>query len=152
MKIVFVCTGNSCRSVIAHYLLNKIAADRNLNDWSARSCGVAAERHFPTPEGVRTALRERGIDDLNHVPELAGREMLGWADVVLTMTRSHREYLLDQYPEFTDKTHLFMEYAAGEAADVPDPIGQPTAVYLRCRDSIEKALDALLEKHAPNNT
>lgn len=147
MKIVFVCTGNSCRSVIAEYLLNKMAKDRGLN-WEARSCGTAAERYFPTPDGVKTSLAQRGITDIRHTPQLAGRELLGWADLVLPMTRGHRNHLLDEYPEFTDKTHLFSEYCSDETADIADPIGQPTVVYQKCRDEIEKALTSLLEKHA----
>ena len=152
MKIVFVCTGNSCRSVIAHYLLKKMAADKGLTDWEVQSCGVAAERHFPTPEGVLTALKERGIENIGHTPQLAGRELLTWADVVLTMTREHRDYLLDQYPEFTDKTYQFMEYSTGESTNIADPIGQATPVYLACRNTIEKALTNLLEKHASTST
>ncbi|MFH2205100.1 MAG: low molecular weight protein arginine phosphatase [Elusimicrobiota bacterium] len=148
MKVVFVCTGNSCRSVMAEYLLNKMAADRGLQDWTARSCGTAAEPYFPTPEGVRTALKDRGIDKVEHTPELAGRELLGWADVVLTMARHHREHLLDQFPEFTDKTHMFLEHTLGEEGDVDDPISQPTAVYRQCRDKIEQALIQFMEKHA----
>jgi protein-tyrosine phosphatase len=147
MNIVFVCTGNSCRSVIAEYLLNKMSKDKALK-WEARSCGTAAERYFPTPEGVKVALRERGIENFKHTPQLAGRELLGWADVVLAMTRGHRDHLIDDYPEFTDKTHLFTEYCADEVTDVPDPIGKPTAVYQKCRDDIEDALKSLLEKHA----
>lgn len=152
MKIVFVCTGNSCRSVIAHYLLKKMAQDKGFTDWEIQSCGVAAEPHFPTPEGVLAALKERGIENINHTPQLAGRELLTWADAVLTMTREHRDYLLDQYPEFTDKTFQFMEYATGESANVADPLGQAMPVYLSCRDIIEKALASLLEKHAPTST
>lgn len=152
MKVVFVCTGNSCRSVIAEYLLNKMSHDRGLNDWEARSCGMAAESYFPTPEGVKTALRERAIEGFKHTPQLAGRELLSWADVILTMTRGHRQHLLDQFPEFTDKTHLFLEYTQDEIADVPDPIGQPTAIYLQCRDTIEKALETYLEKYASKST
>lgn len=148
MKVLFVCTGNTCRSVIAERLLRKMASDKGLQGWEARSAGVAAERYFPMPEGVKKALAERGTSPEGHIPQLVGRELMGWADLVVAMTRGHREALLDQYPEFTSKTKLFSEIAGRAEADVADPIGQPDAVYRRCRDEIETGLQAFLRDHA----
>ncbi len=149
MRVLFVCTGNTCRSLMAERLLGKMAADRGLSGWEARSAGVAAERYFPVPAGVKKALAERGAVTDGHVPQLVGRELMGWADVVVPMTRVHRETLLDQYPEFTSKTRLFTELAGRGEADVADPIGQPDAVYKSCRDEIETGLDAFLRSHEP---
>ncbi|MBI3297056.1 MAG: low molecular weight protein arginine phosphatase [Elusimicrobia bacterium] len=148
MKVLFVCTGNTCRSLMAERLLLKMAADRKLAGWDARSAGVAAERYFAVPDGVKKALADRGTSTEGHVPQLTGRELLAWADLVVAMTSGHREALLDQYPEFTSKTKLFSELAGRGEADVADPIGQPDAVYRRCRDEIETGLDAFLRKHA----
>ena len=148
MKILFVCTGNTCRSVMAERLLRKMAADRGLAGWEARSAGIAAERYFAVPSGVVKALAERGATPEGHVPQLAGREVLAWADLVVAMTQGHREALLEQYPEFTSRTRLFSELAGRGEADVADPIGQPDEVYRRCRDEIETGLDAYLRNHA----
>ena len=108
-----------------------------------------------TPFGIQVVgLRRtlRGDEGVEIWPADRFDELLGWADAVLCMTGKHRDYLIDQYPEFTDKTHLFMEFALGEETDVPDPIGQPVGVYRTCRDSIEKGLESLLEKHASEKT
>ncbi|MDE2293144.1 MAG: low molecular weight protein arginine phosphatase [Elusimicrobia bacterium] len=148
MKVLFVCTGNTCRSLMAERLLLKLAADRGLPGVEARSAGVAAERYFPVPEGVRKALAERGTSPEGHVPQLVGRELLAWADLVVPMTRAHREGLLDQYPEFTSKTRLFSELAGRGEADVADPIGKPDAVYKACRDELESGLESFLRDHA----
>lgn len=147
MKILFVCTGNSCRSVMAEFLLARAAADRGLKDWEARSCGVAAERYFPIPGGVHKALGERGIT-VEHTPQLVTRDLLRWADAVLCMTRGHKEVLLDEYPEFTSKLHSFGEYAGWGARDIDDPIGQPDPVYKACSDILEKGIRSILETHA----
>lgn len=132
---------------MGEYLVNRMAADGKLPGWEARSCGVAAERYFPVPGGVRKALAERGITDIKHTPQLVSRELLGWADLVLAMAKGHREMMLDEYPEHTDKIRLFGEEAGWGERDVSDPIGQPVEVYIRCRDAIEDGLRSVVERH-----
>ncbi|MBI4348620.1 MAG: low molecular weight protein arginine phosphatase [Elusimicrobia bacterium] len=150
MKALFVCTGNTCRSVMAQYLFADEAKRRGLSDWEAKSAGLAAERYFAVPSGVAKALAPRGLSPDGHVAQLATRELLRWADLVLPMTRGHRDALWDEYPEFRHKTTLFLEACGLGSQDVSDPIGQPDAVYLRCRDIIEQGVVALVNKHAPS--
>lgn len=148
MKILFVCTGNSCRSVIAHYLLEKLARERGLA-WEVRSCGIAAEKSFPIPHGVHKALAQRGVPQVRHVPQPLTRELMDWADLALAMTRMHRDFLHDQFPEHRSKAALLLDLVPELAGrDVDDPIGQPDAAYFECRDRLEIALTALLERHA----
>lgn len=149
MKVLFVCTGNTCRSLMAERLLLKLAADKGLTGWESRSAGMAAERYFPVPGGVKRMLAERGTNADGHTPQLVSRELLAWADLVAPMTSGHREALLDQYPEFTSKTKLFSELAGKGEADVADPIGQPDDVYRKCRDELQSGLEAFLRNHAP---
>jgi len=152
MKVLFVCTGNTCRSVMAEFLFNKMSADKALTGFEARSAGVAAEGYFPIPGGVTRAMGERGIDRVEHTAQLVGRELMGWADAIVPMTAGHYDYLIDEYPEFRKKTALFADWTGDEAGDVPDPIGKPDAVYRACRDRIESGLERLLERHAPQTS
>ncbi|MBI5243451.1 MAG: hypothetical protein HY922_07150 [Elusimicrobia bacterium] len=148
MKILFVCTGNSCRSVMAQYLLNKMAADRSLSDWEALSSGIAAERYFGVPAEALKALGERGVQDVQHTPRLVTRELMRWADVVLGMAAVHIDVLHDQFSEHIPKTHLFLDYAGLGERDVDDPIGQSEKVYLRARDLIEAGLEGIVKRGA----
>lgn len=147
-KVLFICTGNTCRSVMAEFMLNKISDERGLG-LEARSCGIAADRGFQIPEGVRRALAPEGIERIEHVAQLVTRELLGWSDLALAMTRAHRETVLDQYPEFGRKVHVLRDYAGLSGPDIEDPIGRPDPVYFACRDNIREALEALLKKHEP---
>ncbi|MBI5202270.1 MAG: low molecular weight protein arginine phosphatase [Elusimicrobia bacterium] len=150
MRALFVCTGNTCRSVMAEYLFRDEAKKQGHPDWESKSAGVAAERYFAVPSGVYKALAPRGLSPKEHVPQLATRDVLRWADAVFPMTKEHRDALWDEFPEFKAKTTLFLEACGQGAVDVPDPIGQPDAVYLKCRDTIEQGIVALVKKHAPS--
>jgi len=146
-RLLFVCTGNICRSLMAERLALKLAADRGLSV-EARSCGIAAESYFTPPPEVAAALRPSGCDPSSHRPQLVGRELLRWCDVALVMTRRQREAVLDQYPEFTGKVRLLRAYAGLDDSDVADPIGRPQAVYDACRDRLIEALEALFAQAA----
>ena len=148
MKALFVCTGNSCRSVMGEFLFEKAARDRGLAGWEAKSAGVAAEHYFSVPGGVHKALGARGISPVVHQPQLVTRDLLRWADEVYAMARNHRDLLWDQYPEFQKKTFLFLDKAGLGEKDVDDPIGQSDQVYEQCRDIIEDGIGRLLENHA----
>ena len=73
------------------------------------------------------------------------------ADSALSMAKMHREFLLEEFPEFTDKNHLFLNFAQNDERDVEDPIGKSDEIYRICCDEIDKALDAILERHAPTS-
>ena len=145
-KLLFICTGNTCRSVMAEFLINKISAERGLG-LTAKSCGIAAERYFAIPPGVKAALKTEGITKVEHVAQLIGRELLGWADLALTMTRAQREVVTDLFPEFGPKVHVLRQYAGLPNLDIDDPIGSPDPVYAAARDTIREALEALIQKH-----
>ncbi|MBI5623500.1 MAG: threonylcarbamoyl-AMP synthase [Elusimicrobia bacterium] len=147
-NILFVCTGNSCRSVMGEKLLEKLASGLEPG-FSARSCGVAAERYFEVPAPVYAVLEPLGIPRFDHVPQLVTRELLAWADFAFAMTDEHLEEVLDRYPEFTGKVHVLGRYVDLAHPSIEDPIGQSEAVYAACRDKLREAIEAFLHKEHP---
>jgi len=143
-KVLFVCTGNICRSAMAEHLLRHLAKTRGL-DIETRSCGVAAESYYEVPAVVRRLLAEKGVPAFEHTARLATREHLRWADTILVMTERHFDSLVDRFPEFTGKVRLFREAAGFGAVDVEDPMGEPDEVFTRCLGEIEESLEALLK-------
>jgi len=143
-RVLFVCTGNSCRSVMAEFLWNRLARERGLTS-RARSAGTAADPSFATPAGVRAALAAQGIADAEHRPQPVTQELLDWADLVLVMERRHRERLLELFPGAAAK----IQALAGDA-DVADPIGQSDAAYAACCRDIRESLEAMLKPYEPN--
>ena len=142
-KIMFVCTGNICRSAMAEHLLRHLASERGL-DLEVRSCGVAAEGWYEVPAPVRKLLAARGVPPFEHKARLATREALKWADLVLVMTELHLENLLDRFPELTGKVHLLREAAGYGPQDVDDPMGLPEEAYAASLKAIEEALEPLI--------
>ena len=146
-KALFICTGNTCRSVMAEFLCNKLARDRGLT-LSARSAGLAAERSAPIPSGTRAALSAAGIAEARHEPQPVTRELLDWADVVLVMERRHRDELIGRYPELQAKVHTLRGYAAHPGPeDISDPLGRPDPVYAACCREIQESLEAILNRY-----
>ncbi|MDX1944985.1 MAG: Sua5/YciO/YrdC/YwlC family protein [Pirellulaceae bacterium] len=146
---VLVCTGNTCRSPMAEVLFRKRLADRlrcrpdELEDRGVvvMSAGVsAAPGGRSTPEAV-DVMRERGIDLSGHESQPLSDRLIRFADLILTMTRSHREQVLANWPEAEPRTHLISR----GRGDVADPIGGPVEHYRRCADQIDAYLEAWIK-------
>ena len=148
--ILFVCTGNTCRSPMAESLCrHKLAqrldcADDDLLDhgFSVVSAGLAAQRGSPaSPEAV-DLLDEAGIDLRSHESQMLTRALLEQADRVITMTRSHRESIISGMPEFAHKVRVLCP----SGRDVADPIGGSERDYRECMNQISAHLDVLLDE------
>ena len=147
--IVFVCTGNTCRSPMAEGIFRKILADRLETEedrleergFVVLSAGLAASSGMAaSPESV-DAVREAGIDISGHLSRPLTDEMIEQADWIFTMTRQHREAIVASFPEFAGRIQLISR----DGNDVVDPIGQSQYVYDECRDQIAGSLNQIAD-------
>lgn len=146
-RILFVCTGNICRSAMAEHLLRRVAAERGLNLETA-SAGIAAEPYYEVPAVVHRLLSAEGVPPFEHKPRLATREVLRWADLILVMTVQHHDHIVEAFPEFASRTRLLREAAGFGDQDVEDPMARPDEVFVRCLATIKESLDSLLRADA----
>ncbi|AJY74578.1 protein tyrosine phosphatase [Paenibacillus beijingensis] len=109
-RILFVCTGNTCRSPMAEAILRDKAKRRGLSV-EVRSAGVSTMDGLPVSGNAAKTLSARGISH-NGSSRAAREEMIGWADLVLTMTAGHKNALLHRFPSAVDKTFTLKEYTA----------------------------------------
>ena len=148
-RIMFVCTGNTCRSPMAAALLNRLAREAGL-PWTAYSAGVSATTNAPLSEGAAAELERRGVPPVTHKARKADLGALNQVDVVYTMTRGHRDWLVSLFPSAADKIQVLREAAGLSPADVEDPMGGGADDYERAADAVEEALKILVrrETHA----
>lgn len=148
--IVFVCTGNTCRSPMAAAVFRKLLAGRlqcaeeelPQRGFAVASAGLAAAPGMPaSPEAVELIEKQGGQLSRHESQPLTVR-MLTQADYVFTMTRAHRMSILQQYPEFSAR----VQTVSADGRDVSDPIGQGMEEYRRCLEQITDSLQGILQK------
>lgn len=147
MKIMFICTGNICRSAMAHKMLEKKAKEEN-KDIKVYSCGVFAENgDVPTYEGI-DVMREYGIDLSNHRATNIRNSNIKDMDVILCATSSHKNNVISMYPELKEKVYTMKEYAGYDKndIDIKDPWGYGIETYRMCAAEIENCINKYLKK------
>lgn len=153
--ILFVCTGNTCRSPMAEALARRALA--NGEDWQVLSAGIGAVNgQPPSPHAVR-AMRDVGLDISRHRSQMLTGRLVREADIICALTYGHLEGVQYLYPDAAGKVFLLGGFEAGTPADgwdIADPIGGPLEGYLACRDQISRGIHALmihLQRHPPGN-
>ncbi|WMT40714.1 low molecular weight protein arginine phosphatase [Paenibacillus sp. D2_2] len=112
MRILFVCTGNTCRSPMAEGILRKLSKDRGLS-LDVRSAGVAATNGAAMSAHAEAVLRDQGIEDrITSTPLSEG--LVDWADLILTLTSGHMKHVIHYFPAAADKIYTLKEYAEND--------------------------------------
>jgi protein-tyrosine-phosphatase len=144
-KVLFVCTGNTCRSVLAHYYARQLAKDGKL-PFRFFSAGLAAARDIPQPKIVADLLAKEGVKDFAHTPVPLTGKLIKSHDLVLAMTASHKEEIIRRYARAAKKTLTLTEYAGFGHDDIADPYGRDDLFYFEIFKLIKSAVKAALEK------
>lgn len=155
-RILFVCTGNTCRSPMAEAFLKGLAQEKGLVI-AVRSAGISTINGLPVSSHSLYALQRRGIAHQGSSSVLQ-EEVLDWADIVLTMTSSHKRDILQRYPEAVDKLYTVKEFAYMDK-ELQEQISEHEQLYTELQmqhilgqpiDEKQKQRLSLLERAIPN--
>lgn len=150
-RLLFVCTGNTCRSPLAAALARARAEEEGTGEVEVRSAGIRASRGAPVSEGSEEVAGEVGLDLSRHAATPLDRELLDWADLVLCMGVSHRlevERLGATGGEAVLLTRFLPEEHPDHGRSIPDPVGRGVDVYRDVRRTLEAAVRGLLARLA----
>ncbi|MAS92031.1 MAG: protein tyrosine phosphatase [Verrucomicrobiales bacterium] len=144
-RVLFVCTGNVCRSPMAEGLLQHLAESVDV-ELEAGSAGIGAMEGMPPSRNSVIAMQEEGIDISDQKSQMLTPEMVDEYTHIFGMGLSHVETIREFFPHAQEKTFVLREFIAEEGLDlnVPDPIGGDLEEYRLTRNLIKEAMPSIL--------
>jgi protein-tyrosine-phosphatase len=145
--ILFVCTGNTCRSPMAVGLLKKLAGS---DTYRILSAGVAAAHDAEPSRYAKEVMQEEGIDISDHRSKLLDGNLLDEADTVLVMSESHYRQIADWFKSYAARTRLLRHFDPvkddPDYPNIPDPMGMGKDAYIKCKEMIKRSLEGAIRE------
>ena len=146
MRILFVCTGNTCRSPLAEALAQKLIVERALTDIEVLSAGTSAWDSAPASDGALLVGMERNLDLSPHRAQTLTRELVRDSDLILAMGPHHLERI--EALGGSGRSYLVTEYASRGATSRPvnDPIGGELELYRATADELDQEIRRVFDR------
>jgi len=146
-NLLFVCTGNICRSPMAEWLLRKLLEDRPIIEVQVRSAGFIALPGNTATHLAMVVAKEHGVDLERHQAQPLASSLIREADLILVMEPEHRRELLYHRPEAASKVFLLRHFAPSGDRDraIADPYGRDLEAYRSCFQEIRECVEALFD-------
>lgn len=148
-SVIFICTGNICRSAMAHQYMQKRLKDEGLEETcEVSSCGISAYHGDRPTMHATDVMKKYGVNMEIHRAVPISEVNLRDYDLVLCMTEGHKAATLYMYPDITDKVYTLKEYIDGNNGNIniSDPWGYDRNTYEKCSEEIVLYVDKLIDK------
>ena len=145
--ILFICSGNTCRSPMAKFIFNAELEKHSINAYTGDSAGLFCYAGEPISFNASEVLKESGIDSSSHKSKPASSSLLKKAHLLVCMTNSIKNTIQINFPEFTGKLRLMKFFSSDNTAvnsDVCDPFGRDLNIYRNIRDEIADCIKKMI--------
>ena len=161
--ILFVCTGNTCRSAMAEGMFKKMLKERteDYSRFNIISAGIYALPGISPTSEANSVMFEQGIDISRHHAQKLQEEIIKKADLILVMTNEHKEYIHKEFPFAQNKTFLLKKFTLNNKSEsnqnnernneIIDPIGKKIGSYRIVTRELKKNLKIILDKILEEN-
>lgn len=147
---MFICTGNICRSAMAHKLMEKKIKDSNITKIEVFSCGTFAEDGDYADYSATEVMKEYDVNLKEHKATHIKNSKIQEMDLILSATNAHKYAILQQYPALKNKVYTLKEYVEYDTQkkdiEIADPWGHTISTFRFCAAIIDQCLDKLLKK------
>lgn len=147
-NILFVCTSNACRSVMAELIMGKLLEKKHISEVQVRSRGLVALFPEPVLQKAEVVIEKNGLAAGGHCAKQLAQEDIEWADLIFTMSEEQRQKVIDEFENVFELVYGIdtMKHFVEESGDVLDPYGKDVIDYEYCFREIERLVEKIWNK------